>query len=157
MQAADATTAAIYTPETYTPAGSIGRLIADAAAMLSRAIDRRAQEVGLTGPQWVMLMRIAHGMGSTAAELCRTIGYDSGSMTRMLDRLVDQGLIRRDRSDEDRRIIHLSLTEAGEALRPRLSPVAIEVLNQHLQGFSAEEVATLTSLLHRLLANGAPE
>jgi DNA-binding MarR family transcriptional regulator len=78
-------------------------------------------------------------------------------MTRMLDRLVDQGLIRRDRSDEDRRIIHLSLTEAGEALRPRLSPVAVEVLNQHLQGFTAEEAATLTNLLQRLLANGAPE
>nr|WP_294524216.1 MarR family winged helix-turn-helix transcriptional regulator [uncultured Rhodopila sp.] len=147
----------IYASETYTPVGSIGRLIADAAAMLSRAIDRRAREVGLTGPQWVMLMRIAHGMGSTAAELCRTIGYDSGSMTRMLDRLVDQGLIRRDRSDEDRRIIHLSLTEAGEALRPRLSPVAVEVLNQHLRGFTAEEAATLTNLLQRLLANGAPE
>ena len=146
----------IYAPETYTPVGSIGRLIADAAAMLSRAIDRRAREVGLTGPQWVMLMRIAHGMGSTAAELCRTIGYDSGSMTRMLDRLVDQGLIRRDRSDADRRIIRLSLTEAGEALRPRLSPVAVEVLNQHLQGFTTEEAATLTNLLQRLLANGAP-
>jgi DNA-binding MarR family transcriptional regulator len=157
MQVSGAITASIYSPETYTPASSIGRLIADSAAMLSRAIDRRAREVGLTGPQWVMLMRIAHGMGSTAAELCRSIGYDSGSMTRMLDRLVDQGLIRRDRSEEDRRIVRLSLTEAGEALRPGLSPVAVEVLNQHLQGFTAEEVATLTSLLRRLLANGAPD
>jgi DNA-binding MarR family transcriptional regulator len=151
------TTTPIYTPETYTPAGSIGRLIVDAAAMLSRAIDRRARALGLTGPQWVMLIRIANGMGSTAAELCRTIGYDSGSMTRMLDRLVDQGLIRRDRSDEDRRIVRLSLTDAGEALRPRLGPVAIEVLNQHLQGFTPEEVATLTGYLQRLLANGASE
>nr|WP_294510284.1 MarR family winged helix-turn-helix transcriptional regulator [uncultured Rhodopila sp.] len=152
-----ASTAPVYTPDTYTPAGSIGRLIIDAASMLSRAIDRRARELGLTGPQWVMLMRIANGMGSTAAELCRTIGYDSGSMTRMLDRLVELGLIRRDRSEDDRRVVRLALTEAGEALRPRLSPVAIEVLNQHLQGFAPEEVTTLTSYLQRLLANGATE
>ena len=74
MPNAGAPTAPIYTPETYTPAGSIGRLVAGAAAMLSRAIDRRAHEVSLTGPQWMMLMRIGHGMGST--EMCRTIGND---------------------------------------------------------------------------------
>ena len=150
-------TTPIYTPETYTPAGNIGRLIVDVASMLTRAIDRRAHELGLTGPQWVMLMRIANGMGHTAAELCRTIGYDSGSMTRMLDRLVEQGLIRRDRSEDDRRVVHLSLTEAGQALRPRLTPIAIEVLNDHLEGFSAEDVACLTGYLQRLLANGATE
>jgi DNA-binding MarR family transcriptional regulator len=157
MQHAKTATVPIYTPETYTPAGNIGRLVVDAASMLTRAIDRRARELGLTGPQWVMLMRIANGMGHTAAELCRTIGYDSGSMTRMLDRLVDQGLIRRDRSDEDRRVVRLSLTAAGEALHPRLSPVAIEVLNDHLAGFTAADVACLTGLLQRLLANGAAE
>jgi DNA-binding MarR family transcriptional regulator len=157
MRHAGTTTAPIYTPETYTPAASIGRLIADAASMIRRAIDHRARDLGLTGPQWVMLMRIANGPGHTAAELCRAIGYDSGSMTRMLDRLVEQGLIRRDRSEEDRRIVRLSLTEAGNALRPRLSPIAIEVLNDHLRGFTTDDVACLTGYLQRLLANGAIE
>jgi DNA-binding MarR family transcriptional regulator len=155
MQQGNAETAPIYTAETYTPAGNIGRLVVDVATMLTRAIDRRAREVGLTGPQWIMVMRIANGMGHTAAELCHSIGYDSGSMTRMLDRLVDLGLIRRDRSEADRRIVRLSLTEAGQALRPRLSPVAIEVLNDHLDGFTAEEVACLSGFLERLLGNGA--
>ncbi len=147
----------IYTPDTYTPTGNIGRLVVDVASMLTRALDHRARKLGLTGPQWVMLMRIANGPGQTAAELCRAIGYDSGSMTRMLDRLVEQGLIRRDRSDEDRRIIRLSLTEAGHALRPRLTPVAIEVLNDHLEGFTADDVTCLAGYLRRLLANGATE
>jgi DNA-binding MarR family transcriptional regulator len=75
----------------------------------------------------------------------------------MLDRLVEQGLIRRDRSEEDRRIVRLSLTEAGNALRPRLSPIAIEVLNDHLRGFTTDDVACLTGYLQRLLANGAIE
>lgn len=133
---------------------NVGRLMADVVAMLDRSIDVRAKKIGISGPQWVVLMRIASGAGGTAAELCRSIGYDSGSMTRMLDRLVALDLIRRDRCDRDRRIIRLFLTETGEKLYKDLRPIAVDVLGRHLEGFSHGEIDQLTGFLRRMLKNG---
>ncbi|WP_313412151.1 MarR family winged helix-turn-helix transcriptional regulator [Rhodospirillum rubrum] len=100
-----------------------------------------------------MLVRIASGVDTSAAELCRTIGYDSGSMTRMLDRLEKRGLIYRRRSIEDRRVVRLSLTDLGKELYPQLTPIAIETLNHVLKGFTPEEADILMGLLDRILAN----
>lgn len=137
-----------------TPRTNLGRLLADVVAMLDRAIDARAREIGITGPQWVVLIRIGGGMGDTAAKLCRSIGYDSGSMTRMLDRLEKLALIRRDRSRSDRRIVQLALTEQGKRFYQELQPIARDVLGDHLGDFSDEEVVLLTGLLTRMLKNG---
>jgi len=142
-----------YTPETYNPEDSIGRLIAEVSGRLLAAFDEEMIGMGITGAQWVILMRIASGCASTAAELCRFSRYDTGSMTRMLDRLEEKGLIRRVRSNKDRRLIHLELTEAGHELHPLLPPVAVKVLNAHLKGFSQEELDLFKNFLNRMRAN----
>jgi DNA-binding MarR family transcriptional regulator len=143
----------LYTAENYKPEESIGRLIADVSGRLLAAFDDEMTDLGITGAQWVILMRIATGCGSTAAELCRFSRYDTGSMTRMLDRLEEKGLIRRDRSSTDRRVIHLELTAPGRALYKLLPPVAIKVLNAHLQGFTQAELELFKGFLRRMQAN----
>jgi DNA-binding MarR family transcriptional regulator len=142
------------TERTYDPVHNVGRALHDAAAQMERAVDRRAQEVGITGAQWVVLIRIGGGIGDMASELCRTLGYDSGAMTRMLDRLEKLGLVRRAPSAQDGRVMTVSLTGAGEALYPRLKPIAIDVLDAHLQGFTPEEAGQLMGFLERIIANG---
>ena len=143
----------LYTAENYNSEESIGRLIADVSGRLLAAFDDEMTGMGITGAQWVILMRIAKGCGSTAAELCRFSRYDTGSMTRMLDRLEEKGLIRRIRSSKDRRIFCLELTDAGRDLYPLLPPVAVKVLNAHLEGFTRAEVDLLKDFLHRMRAN----
>lgn len=145
--------APIYTPENFSSEESVGRLIADVSGRLLGALDGEMGAFGITGAQWVVLMRVANDGPSTAAGLCRWLRYDTGSMTRMLDRLEEKGLIRRVRSQEDRRVIHLELTEAGRELYPRLPGAAIQVLNAHLRGFTPDEVDQLKSLLRRMRAN----
>lgn len=145
----------LYTPENYHPEDSLGRLIADVSRRILTGFDEEmaSQGMGITGAQWVILMRIARGCASTAAELCRYGHCDTGSMTRMLDRLEEKGLIRRVPSSKDRRITLLELTEAGQDLLPHLPPVAIKVLNAHLKGFSQEELDQLKGFLNRIRAN----
>ncbi len=143
----------LYTFENYNPEDSIGRLIADVSGRLLAAVDDEMTGLGITGAQWVILMRIATGCGSTAAELCRFSRYDTGSMTRMLDRLQEKGLIRRVRSDKDRRVVQLELTEAGRDLHTLLPPVAIKVLNAHLAGFKRNELEQFKGFLNRMRAN----
>ena len=142
-----------YTTENYNPEDSLGRLIADVSGRLLAAFDDEVTDLGITGAQWVTLMRIASGCGSTAAELCRFSRYDTGSMTRMLDRLEEKDLIRRVRSSSDRRIIHLELTDAGRELHALLPPVAIKVLNAHLKGFTRVELEQFKGFLNRMQAN----
>jgi DNA-binding MarR family transcriptional regulator len=143
----------LYTAENYNPEDSVGRLIADVSGRLLAAFDDEMTDLGITGAQWVILMRIASGCGSTAAELCRFSRYDTGSMTRMLDRLEEKDLIRRVRSSTDRRVIHLELTDAGRELYTLLPPVAIKVLNAHLKGFTRADLELLKGFLRRMQAN----
>ncbi len=138
----------------YDPLHNVGRTLIDAAAQLNAAVDERARAFGITGAQWTVLIRIGGGVATTASELCQSIGHDSGSMTRMLDRLEKLGLIRRSPSSKDGRALSLSLTREGERLYPDLRPIAVEVLDRHLSGFTPQEIEQLIGLLERLITNG---
>ncbi|MTJ83726.1 MAG: MarR family transcriptional regulator [Telmatospirillum sp.] len=143
----------LYTLENYTPRRNVMRSLVDLGHLAAETLNRRVAGLGITGSQWVVLMRIASGVGSSASELCRAVQYDRGAMTRMLDRLEKAGLIERERSAEDRRVVNLRLTQAGRDLYPRLVPAAIDTLNQSLEGFSHKEVETLMGFLDRIMAN----
>lgn len=144
-----------YTPGNYSPEESIGFLLSRVKNVMVGSLDHDLQGLDLTGAQWSVLMRIANGCGRTAADLCRDGSYDTGSMTRMLDRLEEKGFIRRERSTEDRRVVQLALSEQGQALYPELLARGAAMLNRHLKGFTPEEVQTLKTLLRRMLANAA--
>jgi DNA-binding MarR family transcriptional regulator len=144
--------APLYSPDTWSLDESLGYLLAQVRGKLVAAIDAELAELGITWAQWGILLKIASGKGDTASDLCRN-GCDTGSMTRMLDRLEQKGLISRERSQEDRRVVLLRLTDAGKALYPQLPPIAVKVLNYHLRGFSPEELETFKGYLRRMLAN----
>jgi DNA-binding MarR family transcriptional regulator len=149
----DALCEALYTSDDYRPEESVGRLIGLVRAQLMAALDDELADLGLTGAQLPVLHWICQSQEATAATLCRSIGSDTGSMTRMVDRLEEKGFVRRVRSQADRRVVHLELTAAGKALRPMITPRVVKVLNRHLSGFSREELEVLKNLLRRILAN----
>lgn len=143
--------------ETYDPVHNVGRMLIDAAAQMMSALDRNAQTVGVSAPQLVVLIRLGGGAASTASELCKSLGYDSGAMTRMLDRLAKLGLVRRTPSPDDGRVSVLSLTDEGKRLYPSIKPFALTVLNDHLRGFEPHEVQQLMAYLQRIITNSASE
>jgi len=83
------------------------------------------------------------------------VGCDTGAMTRMLDRLEEKQLVSRERSNDDRRVIHIHPTALAGDITRQAFPAAVAVLNRHLAGFSRDEVETLKSLLRRMLANAS--
>jgi DNA-binding MarR family transcriptional regulator len=145
----------LYSAETWTMDESLGYLLHQVRGRLMASIDTELEPLDITWAQWGTLLHIANGKAATASELCQNMKGDTGSMTRMLDRLEQKGLIRRERSSEDRRIVRLFLTEAGQKLYPKLPPIAVKVLNQYLQDFSREELETMKGFLRRMLANSA--
>jgi DNA-binding MarR family transcriptional regulator len=135
---------------------SVGHLIARARSSLLTGMDSELEPFGITGAQFAVLKNVADGIADTAADLCRTMHYDTGSMTRMLDRLEEKGVLRRERCTEDRRVVYLRITSTGNDLLPQLRSAAVHVLSRHLAGFGAGEVESLKRYLSRMIENGRP-
>jgi len=131
----------------------ITRLINRVRVELIDALDRELAPFDITAPQLIVLASVANGEADSAAGLCKTISYDPGAMTRMIDRLQQKGLVRRIPRPEDRRAMNLELTVAGKALYPQLLAAKERVAAQFLRGFSQDEVGVLEGLLHRMLDN----
>src|SRR5579864_1966010 len=92
---------------------AIGPLIGRVRTVMLSKLDAELQPFGITGMQVAILKNVAEGAAGTAADLCRLLHYDTGSMTRLLDRLEEKGLMRRERSKDDRRVVSLDVTAAG--------------------------------------------
>lgn len=146
---------AIYRPDNYQPDQSVGYLMRRITLSLASAVERELDPRSLTNAQWVPLYKLFLGGCKTAAELAREIQLDAGAMTRMLDRLEAKGLVRRERSQSDRRVVNLALTDTGREAAAQIPPALCSVLNAHLRGFSPAEVEQLQGFLLRMLANGA--
>ncbi|HTH95309.1 MAG TPA: MarR family transcriptional regulator [Rhodocyclaceae bacterium] len=149
-----ATIKKFYTAKNYTLEDSVGFLLRSLTQVVSREVESRMTEHGLTDAQWKPLLFIRLGRGDTAAELARCTCIDTGAVTRMLDRLEDKALVQRVRSAEDRRVVNLILTEEGAYLADKVIPsVLSDTLNEVLAGFSTSEYEQFKSLLLRALDN----
>jgi DNA-binding MarR family transcriptional regulator len=134
---------------------SLGYYLSKARNVLVERMDRAVKPLGLTAQQIGVMLMLSCERAHTPYELSRAMSYDSGSMTRMLDRLEKKGFVVRTRSDADRRMVKLELTPHGREVAQQLLPVGAAVLKEQLQGFSAEDIATLTKLLGRVIRNGS--
>lgn len=143
----------LYRAQTYRVEESVGFMITRLRSALFATVDREVAPWGVSSAQAAILIYIAHGRGNRAADIARDYSYDTGSMTRMIDRLVKKGLLRRVRDSGDRRSMRLELTAKGRKLTERLPAVAARTLNGLLKGFSRSELDQLKGLLGRMLAN----
>ncbi|WP_249205206.1 MarR family transcriptional regulator [Achromobacter sp. Marseille-Q0513] len=132
-----------------------GYLIKLVSSSLNRMLDQEMAPLDLTAMQWRPVAMLYRGRADTPAELARLTGTDTGAMTRTLDRLEAKGLLRRNRSQTDRRVVKLELTELGETKAREIPNNIARVLNHHLRGFSADEVQQLKHFMMRMLANGS--
>lgn len=143
----------LYSGEAYDSQRSVGYWIKHAFQSMQRSLEIRMQDLDLTGYQWGPLWLIWRGSADTVAGCAREAGIDAGAMTRMLDRLEAKGLVVRERSTQDRRVVHVSLTPHGAEISARIPHIVADVLNQHTSGFSAAEAEQLVDLLRRFVHN----
>ncbi|CAM4033251.1 MarR family transcriptional regulator [Pseudomonas wadenswilerensis] len=143
-----------YTPENFQNC-TLGMLLGRAALVKDRIIDSHMQPYGVTAAQFKVLIIVAQYGVDTPAELCRYLSVDSGSMTRMLDRLEQKDLIIRRRCPDDRRQIRLELSEDGQKLADQLPQIGAAAMNELVGVLEPSELATLEAILTKvLLASG---
>ena len=73
--------------------------------------------LGLTFPQYVVMMALWEHKSLTAGALAHAVALDAGTLVPLVRKLVTQGLVHRERSADDERSVNISLTDAGLALR----------------------------------------
>jgi DNA-binding MarR family transcriptional regulator len=140
-----------YREDSFLPVQRIVFALNKARNLLTADMDVELAGTSVTSSQVGALLLLSRGMARTSVRLAKLLGVDPGFVTRMIDRLERQGLVRRDRNSPDRRVINLTLTEAGRNLASRTAEIAPAVLNRRLSGFTPLEFAALCRLLGKLL------
>jgi DNA-binding MarR family transcriptional regulator len=134
---------------------SVGYLISRLSAKLwNMGTQRSMPELGITSAQGSVLVMVASGKCTLAAELAREYGIDASAATRLVDRLEKRGLLTRVRCSQDRRVVRLAVTPEGRAIAEQMPAIFAGVREQLLSGFTLEEVGFLKSMLRRALTNG---
>ena len=107
-------------------------------------------ELDLTYTQYISMMVLWEKKSVTVKELGRDLYLDSGTLTPLLKKLENKGLLTRKRSTEDERNLIVSITEQGEALKDK----AVAVYNGMAAcvKLSHEESQTLYRLLYKMLS-----
>jgi DNA-binding MarR family transcriptional regulator len=142
-------------PAEDTTQRAICRQIKLLSSSLVRRVDRHMQPLELTGMQWEPVLMLWLKRADTVAGLARYSHVGFAAMSRMLDRLEEKDLLRRVRSETDRRVVHLHLTAKGRKVANKIWPIVVEGMHVHLDGFKKEELEQLNDLLGRMLSNGA--
>ncbi|QXZ11335.1 MarR family winged helix-turn-helix transcriptional regulator [Comamonas sp. Y33R10-2] len=145
---------AFYQSGAYTPDQSIGFLMRRVLGSILQQADAQLAEHGLTYVQWLPLYKLLMDANTNSSDLAKALGMDPASVTRALDRIEAKGLLRRERSSSDRRVVHLALTQEGKRVATHVPKVLTQVLNGHLSGFSHSECTLMLSMLQRMLSNG---
>jgi DNA-binding MarR family transcriptional regulator len=118
-----------------------------------RAVDLFAAELGEDGPtprQFALLLCIQQNPGATQIELVRQSGIDRSTLAEMLRRLLERGLVARQRTDGDKRANALRLTAAGEAMLARAAPAVVAVQGRILAPIPRGQRKMLIALLRRI-------
>ncbi|WJN61540.1 MarR family transcriptional regulator [Pseudomonas sp. SO81] len=126
-----------------------------ASRAVIRAYKPMLDELGLTYPQYLAMLvlwewQAAPPEQATVKALGERLMLDSGTLTPLLKRLEQLGLVRRSRSSADERELRLALSEAGLALRERVLPLKSRLLCEH--GVDLGELEGMRQSLGQLLA-----
>lgn len=150
------TPVAFYDPNNYQPEESVGYLMRQILGVVAQSVEQELAHTELTNAQWIPLYKLYMGKASTVAELARESNLDAGATTRLLDRLEAKGFCKRVRSETDRRVVNIALTDAGRLAAQDIPRALSTVQNSHLAGFTPEEFEALKGYLRRILANAQP-
>jgi DNA-binding MarR family transcriptional regulator len=140
-----------YTVDTLEAGKSIGFLVKRCGGLMSQIAERRFATEQVSFMQWMVLANLARFEHLNATELSAETCHDMGALTRIVDGLEEAGLVRRERSERDRRVVEIALTPEGRRQLQSGKRLVVELLNSLVTPFSRQEIETLIGLLQRMM------
>jgi MarR family transcriptional regulator, transcriptional regulator for hemolysin len=121
--------------------------LVESSRLLRNYIDHRAKGRGSTRAQWIVLFRLREQEGLSQVDLADVLELQPISLVRLLDRLVEHGLVERRHDPRDRRANRLFLTASGRQLADDLDSLRDSIATDVLQDIP---VAAIESSLETL-------
>jgi MarR family transcriptional regulator for hemolysin len=128
----------------------LGRVLALSAKAARESFDDQLRSIGSSFTTYLILKHAAFYPDVSQRELADRLSIEGPTLTRHLDRLVADGLVRRVRGDRDRRVSLVELTREGQDHLDRVEAFVTEVDAEFRAMFSDEEIRTLYDLLNRI-------
>ena len=116
---------------------------------VARAYDKRFK---VSIPEWRVIAILGRFPGLSAVEVAERTMMDKVAVSRAVTKLIKNGRIEREFADADRRRSILNLSAEGKNLHDEIAKVALRFERDLVDGFSEEEVKSLTSIMERLMA-----
>jgi MarR family transcriptional regulator, organic hydroperoxide resistance regulator len=115
------------------------------------------ERLGVTVPQAIMLLALeANGGRCTMRELAQLTQQAGATLTGITDRLVDAGLVGRERDEADRRVVYVALLEAGRQKIEAINAQRETDMERMMANFSDQELQTFVQLMGKFLDVVAP-
>jgi DNA-binding MarR family transcriptional regulator len=141
-----------YTIDTVEAPRSIGFLVKRCGGLMSQLAERHFASEQVSFTQWMVIATLGRYERLTATALSEETCHDMGALTRIVDDLEEEGLVRRERTERDRRVVEIALTSQGRRYLQTGKRLVVELLNSLVEPFSRQELETLITLLQRLMA-----
>jgi len=115
--------------------------------------DKEAARFGMTRAQWAVLAKLERNEGMKQSELADQLDMQPITLTRLIDKLAEAGLIERRGDDTDRRVNRLYLKKAARPLLAKLAVLRGELTDTALQGISPAEAERMMTHLEAMKEN----
>src|ERR1700758_1889788 len=122
---------------------AIPYLLTRAGGRMGNAFAKALKPFGLNLSEWRVCASLLYVPHQTLSELSLHATSDISALSRIIDRLESQDLVRRERSTTDGRSIRVALTSKGDELAQRIVPIARQHESVVLSGFSASQIQVL--------------
>lgn len=141
-----------HTREAVLRPDEVGYWAISLAAKVMTGITRALAPYELSAAQFFILETCFRGEADTVTRLSHVLPYDQAHISRQTDELRSKGLLAKRRLRRDRRVVRLSLTEAGRALVSVAAPVAMAQDMHMTSAITEEEKKRFVSITRRILA-----
>ncbi|PHM18995.1 MAG: MarR family transcriptional regulator [Curvibacter sp. PD_MW3] len=122
-----------------------------ASRLLTRLYQPLLEPLGLTYPQYIVLMILWEDAPCAVSHIGERAQLASNTLTPLLKRLEQTGLVQRVRSSEDERVVNISLTPAGRSLQQKCACIPTQLLER--MGYSSQDALKLKKQLDSLLSH----
>jgi len=127
--------------------------IGETAHALRKAFDRGAVGLGVTRAQWKVLFRLERKPGLRQIELADMLDIEPITLSRIIDRLEEGGLVERVADPADRRAWRLHVTARAQPLIEKLRSVADEMTSEAFAGIDPKHIEIARQVLARVREN----
>ncbi|AWB47024.1 MarR family transcriptional regulator [Paenibacillus sp. CAA11] len=114
------------------------------------------KELGLTGPQFHMLMLIHKEGTCNISYLADTLGVKPSAITVMIDRLVQSGYVSRRHDEEDRRTVLVSVTDEGNEILGKARIKSRSIMKWYLSQLDERDLEVMAGIFEKLSTMGKP-